>query len=179
MRAGLAAVPARAAVNVVTDAAHPLATPALYRRVVDTVLAGADAAIAGLPLTEVVNEITITETATGAVVEAAALSSRNPPPHSDAACVRRRLAATPPPRGGGGFGDGRRGWGARDSRRRELANIHVTTPEEFALANVLAPAVLPTGATETKRSLRAPAHSPGSFEGKSDDHGVGGVHAHR
>jgi 2-C-methyl-D-erythritol 4-phosphate cytidylyltransferase len=71
VRAGLAAVPAWAAVIVVWDAAHPLATPALYRRVVDAVLAGADAAVHSLPLSEVVKEITITETATtGTVVEA-------------------------------------------------------------------------------------------------------------
>jgi 2-C-methyl-D-erythritol 4-phosphate cytidylyltransferase len=57
VRAGLAAVPADAAVVVVTDAAHPLATAALYRSVVDTVRAGADAAVPGLPLTEVVKAV--------------------------------------------------------------------------------------------------------------------------
>jgi 2-C-methyl-D-erythritol 4-phosphate cytidylyltransferase len=54
VRAGLAAVPAGAAIVVVADAAHPLATEALYRRVIDAVTAGADAAIPGLPLTEAV-----------------------------------------------------------------------------------------------------------------------------
>jgi 2-C-methyl-D-erythritol 4-phosphate cytidylyltransferase len=54
VRAGLAAVPADARVVVVADAAHPLATPALYARVVAAVRDGADAAIPGLPLTEAV-----------------------------------------------------------------------------------------------------------------------------
>jgi 2-C-methyl-D-erythritol 4-phosphate cytidylyltransferase len=54
VRAGLAAVPAGAAVIVVADTAHPLATEALYRAVVDAVRDGADAAIPGLPLTEAV-----------------------------------------------------------------------------------------------------------------------------
>ncbi|WP_462188843.1 IspD/TarI family cytidylyltransferase, partial [Frankia sp. CcWB2] len=57
VRAGLTAVPADAGIIVITDAAHPLATPALYQRVVDEVRAGADAAVPGLPLTEVVKEI--------------------------------------------------------------------------------------------------------------------------
>jgi 2-C-methyl-D-erythritol 4-phosphate cytidylyltransferase len=57
VRAGLAAVPADVAVIVVTDAAHPLASAALYRSVVQTVRAGADAAVPGLPLTEVVKAV--------------------------------------------------------------------------------------------------------------------------
>ena len=54
VRAGLVAVPAAAGIVVVADAAHPLATPELYRRVVAAVRDGADAAIPGLPLTEAV-----------------------------------------------------------------------------------------------------------------------------
>jgi len=57
VRAGLAAVPADAGVIVITDAAHPLASTGLYRLVVDTVRGGADAAVPGLPLTEVVKEV--------------------------------------------------------------------------------------------------------------------------
>ena len=149
VRAGLAAVPARAAVIVMTDAAHPLATPALYRRVVDMVLAGADAAVPGLPLTEVVIEITITETATtGTVVEAGRSLPRE----------THRLIQTPQAFAAGRLRDAHASAtetvddsamvaaaGARvivvDG---EPANIHVTTPEELALANLLTPAVLPT-----------------------------------
>ena len=151
VRAGLAAVPAWAAVIVVSDAAHPLATPALYRRVVDAVLAGANAAVPGLPLSEVVKEITITETATtGTVVEAGRSLPRESHriiqmPHAFAAGWLRdaHASATEAVEDSAMVAAA----GARvivvDG---EPANIHVTTPEELALANLLAPGVLPTEA---------------------------------
>ena len=145
VRAGLAAVPAQAAVIVVTDAAHPLATPALYRRVVDTVLAGADAAIPGLLLAEVVKEVTTTETATmGTVVEAGRSLPRE----------THRLIQTPHAFAAGWLRDAHASAteAVEDSEMvaaagarvivtdGEPANIHVTTPEELALANLMAPA---------------------------------------
>ncbi len=54
VRAGLAAVPPHAEVIVIADAAHPLASPALYAAVVAALREGADGAFPGLPLTEVV-----------------------------------------------------------------------------------------------------------------------------
>jgi 2-C-methyl-D-erythritol 4-phosphate cytidylyltransferase len=57
VRSGLAEVPADAAVVVVADAAHPLASPALYAAVVDAVRAGAGGALPGLPLTEVIARV--------------------------------------------------------------------------------------------------------------------------
>ena len=151
VRAGLAAVPEGVAVIVVTDAAHPLATPALYRRVVDTVLAGADAAVPGLPLTDVVKEITITETATmGTVMEAGRSLPRE----------NHRISQAPQAFASGWLRDAHAtateavedsamvaAAGARVIVvHGEPANIHVTTPEELALANLLAPGVLPTEA---------------------------------
>jgi 2-C-methyl-D-erythritol 4-phosphate cytidylyltransferase len=149
VRAGLAAVPARAAVVVVADAAHPLATPALYRRVVDTVLAGADAAIPGHRLSEVVKEITMTETATtGTVVEAGRSLQRE----------THRLIQTPHAFAAGWLRDAHANAteAVEDSEMvaaagarvivvdGEPANIHVTTREELVLANLLAPVVLAT-----------------------------------
>ena len=52
VRAGLAAVPEDAAVVVVHDGARPLAPPALFRRVVEAVVAGADAAVPGLAVAD-------------------------------------------------------------------------------------------------------------------------------
>ncbi len=145
VRAGLAAVPTRAAVIVVTDAAHPLATPALYRRVIDSVLAGADAAVAGLPLTEVIKVITITETVTGTVLEAGRSLPREchrliQMPHAFAAgSLRDAHASTTEAVEDSAM------VAAAGARvlvvEGEPANIHVTTPEELALANLLAPAV--------------------------------------
>ena len=158
--AGLAAVPARVAVVVVADAAHPLATPALYRRVVDTVLAGADAAIPGLLLAEVVKEITTTETATmGTVVEAGRSLLRETHrliqmlmPSQPAGC------ATPMPAPPRRWRIQR--WSAAAGARvilvdGEPANIHVTTPEELALANLMAPAVLHTERSRHGRGTHA------------------------
>lgn len=56
-RAGLAAVPPEATVVVVADAAHPLASPAVYAAVVGAVLDGAAGAFPGLPLVDVVAEL--------------------------------------------------------------------------------------------------------------------------
>jgi 2-C-methyl-D-erythritol 4-phosphate cytidylyltransferase len=58
VRAGLAAVPAAAEVIVVHDAARPLARPELWSAVVDAVVAGADAAIPGVAVTDTVKRLT-------------------------------------------------------------------------------------------------------------------------
>lgn len=52
VRAGLAAVPDDAAVVLVHDAARPMASHALFRSVVDAVLAGADVAVPALAVTD-------------------------------------------------------------------------------------------------------------------------------
>ena len=54
VRAGLAAVPTDAEVICVHDAARPLADPALYRLVIDAVVAGADGAIPGVPVADTI-----------------------------------------------------------------------------------------------------------------------------
>ena len=51
---GLAAVPAEATVICVHDAARPFASPGLYRAVIEAVLAGADGAVPGLPVTDTI-----------------------------------------------------------------------------------------------------------------------------
>jgi 2-C-methyl-D-erythritol 4-phosphate cytidylyltransferase len=57
VRCGLAAVPDDVAVIVVHDAARPLASPALFRAVVDAVLAGADGAVPALPVRDTVKRV--------------------------------------------------------------------------------------------------------------------------
>ncbi len=54
VRSGLAAVPENADVICVHDAARPLASAAIYQRVVDAVVAGADAAIPAIPVTDTI-----------------------------------------------------------------------------------------------------------------------------
>ena len=57
VRAGLAVVPNEAAVVLVHDAARPLATPRLFRRVVDAVRAGAQAVVPAVPVTDTIREV--------------------------------------------------------------------------------------------------------------------------
>lgn len=57
VRAGLANVPADAEVVCVHDAARPLASAALYRRVIDAVLHGADGAVPGLAVADTVKVV--------------------------------------------------------------------------------------------------------------------------
>ena len=54
VRAGLAAVPDHAAVICVHDAARPLATTALFRRVIAAVGAGADGAVPAVPVADTI-----------------------------------------------------------------------------------------------------------------------------
>ena len=65
VRAGLAAVPHEAAVIVVHDAARPLASVELFKRVIEAVRNGADAAVPGMPLADTVKVVvdgTVVET---------------------------------------------------------------------------------------------------------------------
>ncbi len=57
VRAGLAAVPADADIVCVHDAARPLASPQLYRAVIDAVVAGADGAIPGVAVVDTIKVI--------------------------------------------------------------------------------------------------------------------------
>ncbi len=56
-RAGLGAVPSQATVVCVHDAARPLASVELYRRVVAAVLAGADAVVPGVEVTDTIKVV--------------------------------------------------------------------------------------------------------------------------
>jgi 2-C-methyl-D-erythritol 4-phosphate cytidylyltransferase len=54
VRAGLAAVPADATIVCVHDAARPFATVAMYRAVIGAVVAGADAVVPGVAVTDTI-----------------------------------------------------------------------------------------------------------------------------
>jgi 2-C-methyl-D-erythritol 4-phosphate cytidylyltransferase len=59
VRAGLAAVPDDADVICIHDAARPLADASLYHRVVAAVVAGADGAVPGVPVTDTIKVIDV------------------------------------------------------------------------------------------------------------------------
>ena len=137
VRAGLAATPADTEIIVVTDAAHPLATTELYRRVVEAVRCGADAAVPGVPLTEVVARVV----RTGSGLRTAASLPREDhrliqTPHAFRAGLLRAVHAGAPE-------------AVEDSAMvadaggtvvvvpGEPTNIHVTTPAELEMARLL------------------------------------------
>ena len=57
VRAGLDAVPDDVEIVAVHDAARPLAAPELFELVIDTVRAGADAAVPALPITDTIKRV--------------------------------------------------------------------------------------------------------------------------
>jgi 2-C-methyl-D-erythritol 4-phosphate cytidylyltransferase len=134
VRAGLAAAPAAADILVIADAAHPLATAALYRRVIAAVRDGADAAVPGLPLTEAV--ATVDGSGHTGTTHAAAGHVLVQTPHAFKAAILRRAH------------EGREdavedsSLVARQGAKVRVVpgdpgNLHVTTPEELALARRL------------------------------------------
>ncbi|MGN6694139.1 MAG: IspD/TarI family cytidylyltransferase [Aquihabitans sp.] len=89
VRAGLAAVPDDAAVVLVHDGARPLASHALFRSVVDAVLAGADAVV---PAVAVVDSVTDLH---GVPVDRDALRAVQTPQGFDARSLRTVHASRP------------------------------------------------------------------------------------
>ena len=89
VRAGLAVVPTSASVVLVHDGARPLASHALFRSVVDGVLAGADAVV---PAVSVVDTITDLH---GVPVDRDALRAVQTPQGFDAAALRAVHAGRP------------------------------------------------------------------------------------
>ena len=57
VRAGLAAVPADATIICVHDAARPLASPALFKAVIEAVRAGADGAVPAVPIADTIKVV--------------------------------------------------------------------------------------------------------------------------
>jgi len=57
VRRGLAAVPENAEIVVVQDAARPLASPELYRAVVDAIVAGADGAVPAVAVADTIKRV--------------------------------------------------------------------------------------------------------------------------
>lgn len=135
VRSGLAAIPEDVAIVVVHDAAHPLASPALFEAVIARVCEGADGAVPVLPATE-----TIARVDEGRLVSTQSARGHHimQTPHAfRAACLRTAHAAQPE---------------ASDDASLLVArghtvvtvpgdprNIHISTPKELALAAQLLP----------------------------------------
>jgi 2-C-methyl-D-erythritol 4-phosphate cytidylyltransferase len=142
VRSGLAVVPEFVGIVVVHDAAHPLASAALFNAVIDEVRAGADAAVPVLPATE-----TVVSVDHGLIAPLAPSSPGEPGgpggplafaqmPHAFKGSVLRDAHRTEPD--------------ARDDASLllsigaqvaavpgETTNVHITTRDELALAERL------------------------------------------
>ena len=141
VRAGLALIPDEADVVIVHDAAHPLASAALFQAVVHRVRAGADAAVCVLPMTQVVQVVRAGRIVSVLPKDGQVLAQS---PAAFRAGVLRAAHATAPEStedvalvvaaGGRVVAV----WG-------ESVNLHVTTPSEWWMANSLATAMRRSG----------------------------------
>jgi 2-C-methyl-D-erythritol 4-phosphate cytidylyltransferase len=147
VRRGLHAVPGAAGTVVVADAAHPLASPALFRRVVRAVEEGADGAVPGLPLTDLVRRLQ--PDGRPGTVAADVLGVAGPAVARDGAVLVQMPQAFRAVVLRAAHADGAEG--VEDSTMVSAAggvvvvvpgepgNLHVTTAEELALAARLLP----------------------------------------
>ena len=135
LRAGLATLPADAAIAVVADPAHPLASDALFRAVIDAVRRGADGAVPVVPILEVIQRVH-----DGHVVETVPKAELvlTQSPHAFRVPVLRTVHADRPrPVENSGLLV-ERGYRV-DTVPGEPGNLHVTTPEEMAVVHRLTP----------------------------------------
>lgn len=134
VRAGLACVPPTGQVVVVHDAAHPLVREQLLRAVIAKVLEGADGAVCVLPMTQVVERMD-----DGVVVEVLPKHDQvlgQSPAAFRAAVLRQAHEDGPESVEDVGLVVSR---GARVvAVPGDPLNLHVTSPEEYAMAHVLA-----------------------------------------
>ncbi len=141
LRAALAVIPDAAEIIVVADPAHPLAGPELFARVIGAVRAGADGAVAVLPVLEVIQRVV-----DGRVVDTLPKHDLviTQSPHAFRADVLRAVHVDRPrPVENSGLLV-ERGYRV-DVVPGDPANLHVTTPEELAMLDRLAAAVSPIG----------------------------------
>lgn len=129
VRAGLAAVPADAAVIVVHDAARPVPVPEVWERVLAAVAAGADAAVPGVPVGDTLREIG------GATVDRSRFVAVQTPQAFRAAALR--AAHEGDPEGTDDASLVEAGGGRVVVVDGDPSNIKITTPVDLALAELL------------------------------------------
>lgn len=134
VRAGLAEVPEDAEVVVIHDAAHPLASPALFRAVIAAVRDGADAVMAGLPIVETVKRVADGHVVGGVPRDDLVLSQT---PHAFAPAALRAAHA-----GHADVAEDTVAVGAAGGRVRVVPghprNLHITNLADLRMADVLA-----------------------------------------
>ena len=135
VRAGLAAVPADAAVIVVHDAARPLASPELFGRVVAAVRAGAGGAVPGVPVPDTIKRVDPTDDHVIETLDRPALRAVQTPQAFSAAALRAAHA------GGGDATDDAALVEAAGGRvivvEGDPTNLKVTGPDDLERAEAL------------------------------------------
>ncbi len=139
--AGLAAIPRSAEVIVVVSAAHPLATGALYRSVIDTVAGGADAATPAVALADALKRVdgtTVTASVPKADIRSIQAPSAFAGPALREAASRARVVDEP---AGEEVELIERAGFVPVTVAGEATNVHIATPIDLDIANALLPLV--------------------------------------
>ncbi|MDX1620817.1 MAG: 2-C-methyl-D-erythritol 4-phosphate cytidylyltransferase [Nitriliruptorales bacterium] len=151
VRCGLAVVPTAVPIVVLHDAAHPLADAHLFDSVIAAVLAGADAAVPGVPVTDVLRRVDGTvmaeEIGRDGIVEVQV-------PQAFRADILRAVHASRPDAAEDSSLVLRRG-GRVEVVTGDPWNVHVTTAAELALARKL---VGDVGSTRRRPAPGSRAH---------------------
>ena len=134
VRAGLAALPPEARVVLVHDAARPLASAALFHSVVAAVLAGADAAVPAVPITDTVRRVAPVGTRGGAV-DRTELVAVQTPQGFRAEVLRRAHHGAPDATDDAGLVESVGGRVVLVAG--ETSNLKITGPDDVAVLGVL------------------------------------------
>ena len=134
VRAGLAAVPLDARVVLVHDAARPLASAALFQAVLAAVLAGADAAVPAVPVTDTLRRV-VPAGPGGGAVDRTELVAVQTPQGFPAEALRRAHEGEPDATDDAGLVESAGGRVVLVAG--ETANLKLTGPDDIAVLGAL------------------------------------------
>jgi 2-C-methyl-D-erythritol 4-phosphate cytidylyltransferase len=129
VRAGLAAVPETCEVVLVHDAARPLASDAVFQRVIEAVQAGADAAVPAVPVTDTIRKIS------GGVVDRSQLVAVQTPQGFRASALRAAHSGAPDATDDASLVEA--AGGRVVIVDGEVHNLKITQPEDLLVARAL------------------------------------------
>lgn len=130
VRRGLAAVPADASIVLVHDAARPLASTALYQRVISAVQDGAVAAVPVVAVSDTIRDVA------GGVVDRDRLRAVQTPQGFESAALRAAHSEEPEGTDDAGLVEAR--GGSVVLVEGEATNLKITGPQDLEIARLLA-----------------------------------------
>ncbi|MFI5043775.1 MAG: 2-C-methyl-D-erythritol 4-phosphate cytidylyltransferase [Acidimicrobiales bacterium] len=129
VRRGLEQVPASVDIVLVHDAARPLASPDLFRRVITSIAAGADAAVPVVPVTDTIRDVS------GGVVDRGRLRAVQTPQGFRASVLRRAHATRGDATDDAGLVEA--AGGVVELVEGERTNLKLTTRDDLVIAESL------------------------------------------